>query len=209
MEPLLSLFVSFFLAFLVGFERQISKKPAGFAPYVFVTVMSTALSLAALSYFSSDAAPVFNGIIAGIGFLGAGALIRYHEKVFGFTTAAAIWGMAALGMVIALSDSIVLILLAYLLIWITLGVDKLIEKKGLGRHLKTAMIQIESLHEGIETKKFRETIKRYKDEKEESLEVNFEKGYMEYKFYVPENTDVHELLSEFSGFKHIRRIHVE
>ncbi|MFA5077444.1 MAG: MgtC/SapB family protein [Candidatus Micrarchaeia archaeon] len=209
MDPLLSLTISFFLAFWVGFERQISKKPAGFAPYVFVTVMSTALTLAAVGYFSSNASPVLNGIIAGIGFLGAGALIKYHEKVFGFTTAAAIWAMAALGIVIGLSDNLFLIVLAYVMVWVTLAVDKIIEKKGLGRHLKNVIVQIESLAEGAQTKKFRETIRKYKDEKEESMEVNFEKGYMEYKFYVPENTDVHEMLRELSEFKHIRRIRVE
>src|SRR2546428_123884 len=55
------------------------------------------LAILAITIEQDNPLPLLGGVITGIGFLGAGALIRANDRVFGFTTAAPVWAMAALG----------------------------------------------------------------------------------------------------------------
>lgn len=205
MDTIMTLLLSFLLAFFVGMERQLSKKAVGFAPYMFVTVLSTTITLAAITYFPNSAAVIISGLITGIGFLGAGAVIKYQEKFFGFTTAAIIWTMAVFGVVIAFSD-VVIISFAYIAIWTILIIDKIIEMEGLGRHMKTVIIEAKGASEHSDIK---EIIMKYRDAKEEGVEMNFEKGIIEYRFLVPEHAKLDKMLTELSSVKSIERIHME
>lgn len=205
MDPVHAILLSFVLAFLIGMERQLSKKPVGFAPYVFVTVTSTAITVTAISVFTANQAMVISGIITGVGFLGAGALIRYHEKVFGFTTASAIWMMAGLGVVVAIADVLV-IALVYGLIWATLVTDKVIEGRGLGRHMRTVSVEAKGVGSHTDIK---EIIGKYKDSRAETVEMNFDRGVVEYKFLIPEVAKIDSMVEEISKLKDIRRIQVD
>ena len=78
-----------------------------------------------LSVNSLDHARVLGQIITGIGFLGAGVMMTLDGKIHGVTSAAIIWVLAALGMMIALGyiqQSIIITLLA---LFVLLGIDKL------------------------------------------------------------------------------------
>lgn len=205
MEIMQTLILSFVLAFFVGMERQLGKKPVGFAPYVFVTVLSTAITAVTVSVFQTNQVAVISGIITGIGFLGAGALIRYHEKVFGFTTAAAVWAMAVFGIVVAIAE-LQVIALAYAIIWATLIIDKIIEMRGLGRHMKTVSVEAKGIGSHSDIK---EIIAEYRDTKEEGVEMNFDRGLVEYKFTVPKFVKIEEMVEELSKLKDMRKITVE
>ncbi|MEW6528895.1 MAG: MgtC/SapB family protein [Candidatus Micrarchaeota archaeon] len=197
--------LSFVLACVVGMERQLSKKPVGFAPYVFVTVLSTALTRIIIDIFP-ESTHVISGIITGIGFLGAGALIKYREQVFGFTTAAIIWAMAAFGIIIGFAR-LEIIGIVYGIIWAILVIDKMLETYGLGRHVKAVIIEARGLAHSLDIKK---VIKKYNDSgEEESIEINFGKGIVEYKFLVPKSTDLDQMTNELSLLKGIRKIHFE
>jgi putative Mg2+ transporter-C (MgtC) family protein len=204
MEILFTLALSFVLAFFVGMERQLSKKPVGFAPYIFVTVLSTALTLIGASAFPGNPALV-NGIITGIGFLGAGALIKFHEKVFGFTTAASIWAMAGLGIIVALGD-VPFIAASYIVVWVTIVIDRLIELRGLGRHMRNVTIEAKGTgsHKDI-----KDIIGKYRQAKEEGMEMNFDRGVVEYKFIIPSSAKIEEMFSELSSLKDIKRIDLD
>src|SRR5438874_10643253 len=91
------LLIVFLLAFGIGLERQLRRKPVGFGTFIFVSTGACALTLLAIDIADSNPLPLLGGVITGIGFLGAGALIRSNDRVFGFTTAASVWAMAALG----------------------------------------------------------------------------------------------------------------
>ena len=92
----------------VGFEREIHGHPAGMRTHLLVSLGSAAFSILSLYFFTSPAAP--NGslptdpsriaaqIVSGIGFLGAGAILKYGTSVRGLTTAASLWATAAVGM---------------------------------------------------------------------------------------------------------------
>jgi uncharacterized membrane protein YhiD involved in acid resistance len=79
---------------------------------------------------------------AGIGFLGAGALIKTSSGgVFGFTTAALIWAMAAFGITIA-SEEYALAGLFYAIIWLVLIIDRVLEFFSVGSHARTLVVSI-------------------------------------------------------------------
>jgi len=84
---------------LLGAEREFRQKSAGFRTNILIAIGSaifTILSLA-LAPASSDPTRIAAQIVTGIGFLGAGAILRTENRVHGLTTAATVWVNAALG----------------------------------------------------------------------------------------------------------------
>jgi putative Mg2+ transporter-C (MgtC) family protein len=98
---------------LVGINRDLHQKPIGLRTLGLVSLGACLLTLTASQYAvvhgynSTDAASrVTQGIVSGIGFLGAGVIMRGRDRrhIYGFTTAAAIWVVAALGIASALAE---------------------------------------------------------------------------------------------------------
>lgn len=92
---------------LIGAEREFQDKAAGFRTIILITLGSTLFTI-----FSLKMDPGFTqtriaaNIVTGIGFLGAGAIVREGGRIAGLTTAATIWLSAALGMGIGAGDLI-------------------------------------------------------------------------------------------------------
>jgi putative Mg2+ transporter-C (MgtC) family protein len=86
---------------IIGLDRDLRRKPAGVRTHSLVCIGSASVVLAALETGgNADAvARVLQGLVAGVGFLGAGVIIhhRAHHRVEGLTTAASIWMSAGLG----------------------------------------------------------------------------------------------------------------
>jgi putative Mg2+ transporter-C (MgtC) family protein len=94
------------LGALLGYEREAMGKSAGIRTHMLVAMGSTLfVAVPLLAHVSDDAVSrVVQGLVAGIGFLGAGAIVkgRPGEEIVGLTTAATIWTTAALGMAVAM-----------------------------------------------------------------------------------------------------------
>jgi putative Mg2+ transporter-C (MgtC) family protein len=92
---------------IIGAEREFRDKAAGFRTIILITVGSALFTI-----FSASMDPGFTrtrvaaNIVTGIGFLGAGAIVREHGRIGGLTTAATIWLAAALGMGIGAGELI-------------------------------------------------------------------------------------------------------
>jgi len=89
------------LATLIGLERQHAGKPAGLRTHLLVCIGAALFTIASIYGFGEggDPARVAAGIVAGVGFLGAGAIISTREGILvGLTTAASIWAVAAIGL---------------------------------------------------------------------------------------------------------------
>jgi len=98
LEPVIRLILGFVLSGIVGLEREVSLKPAGLRTHVLVGLGSTLLTVLSIDAFpGSDPSRVAASIIVGIGFLGAGTIIKTEEKVIGLTTAATLWIVASIG----------------------------------------------------------------------------------------------------------------
>jgi putative Mg2+ transporter-C (MgtC) family protein len=97
------LLVSLGLGTLLGWERQADRKPAGLRTHTLVCLGSTLFILtgrhaAEVLGGSADPTRTLHGIVTGVGFLGAGAILRQSSgSVIGLTTAASIWMVAAIG----------------------------------------------------------------------------------------------------------------
>ena len=100
LDMVLRLLMAAVIGGVIGFEREHAEKPAGLRTLLLVCVGSTLFTITSIYGFggASDAARVAAGIVAGIGFLGAGTILRSEHGVVGITTAATIWTVAAIGL---------------------------------------------------------------------------------------------------------------
>src|SRR3989442_4146430 len=100
-DDLIKLLLALVLGGVIGWERELYDKPAGFRTNTLICVGSTLFTIFSLKIGiipGTDSARIAAQIVSGIGFLGAGAIIRRGEAVLGLTTAATIWFVASIGM---------------------------------------------------------------------------------------------------------------
>ena len=84
---------------VIGLEREYQYKAAGFRTIILITVGSTLYTIFSVTLGGpSEYTRVASNIVTGIGFLGAGTILRERGRIGGLTTAATIWLAAALGM---------------------------------------------------------------------------------------------------------------
>jgi putative Mg2+ transporter-C (MgtC) family protein len=92
----------------VGFEREKAGKPAGLRTHMLVTLGTTVFVLASSGAGSSPdgQSRVIQGIVTGIGFIGAGSILKGTEErdVHGLTTAASVWVAAAIGVAVGIGS---------------------------------------------------------------------------------------------------------
>jgi putative Mg2+ transporter-C (MgtC) family protein len=99
-EILIRLFVSVLLGGMIGLERRYHDKPAGFMTNTLICIGSAVFAMMSIyssSVFGGDPARIAAQVVAGVGFLGAGSILRDGNKISGLTTAASIWVVAAIG----------------------------------------------------------------------------------------------------------------
>jgi putative Mg2+ transporter-C (MgtC) family protein len=102
-EVLLRIFVAAALGGAIGLERELRERQAGLRTHLVVSVGAALFTLVSAYGFSGfdgkvDPTRIAAQIVSGIGFLGAGAIIRQGLSVRGLTTAASLWLVAAIGM---------------------------------------------------------------------------------------------------------------
>lgn len=97
--PIQSVLISILCGSVVGFEREFKNKSAGFRTIILICLGSTIFTLSSRMGNISDDRIAAN-IVTGIGFLGAGVIYQGRFSVQGLTTAAVIWAMAGIGMII-------------------------------------------------------------------------------------------------------------
>lgn len=154
------LFLVFVLSSIFGIERQKTNKPVGFGTFTFVAIGACGLAILTTDLYSANPFPLLGAIVTGIGFLGAGALIKTTNKIFGFTTAASIWLFAILGLIIGVGEYFIGLFM-YAIVWVVLGMDYFLEHKGIGSYQKKIMIQTSKLvdEKELEDYIFDDTIK--------------------------------------------------
>jgi len=129
------LFVAFLLGSIIGWEREKKRRSAGFRTHILVCVGSTLIMLVSLHIYeiykdvaSLDPARIAAGVVTGIGFLGAGAIIRSAQQIRGLTTAASIWTSAAIGLAVGCGFFSAAVVTTFF-VFITLSILKIVENK--------------------------------------------------------------------------------
>jgi putative Mg2+ transporter-C (MgtC) family protein len=122
---------------LIGFERERHGRPAGLRTHILVCLASTLLIFAARQIppellanaaggrIVMDPNRLAAGIVTGIGFLGAGTVIRAGDIVRGITTGATIWTVAGLGIVIGQGEYVLASVGAVVVLFVLSGIDPL------------------------------------------------------------------------------------
>ncbi|HLC62929.1 MAG TPA: MgtC/SapB family protein [Candidatus Nanoarchaeia archaeon] len=149
---ILRFIIVFLLSALFGLERQRTHKPVGFGTFIFVSLGACALAMIPTALSIDNPLAIISAIVTGIGFLGAGALIKTTDKIFGFTTAASIWAFAILGLTIGLGLYPIAGIM-YALIWAIILIDWYFEKHGIGSYQRKLTIIANKLDIGKEIKK--------------------------------------------------------
>jgi len=105
---ILRLFLATICGAIVGLEREISDKAAGLRTHILVCIGSCMFGLLGLeltaSYPGADILRLAQGLLIGVGFLGAGVIMREGASIRGLTTAAGIWVMGAIGLAIGVGS---------------------------------------------------------------------------------------------------------
>ncbi len=97
---------------IIGYDREVKQKVAGIRTNILICVGCTILT--SISFYLAKLNPtidptrIIGQIITGIGFLGAGVIMKNDDKIVGVTTAAFIWVASAIGILVASIDSILL-----------------------------------------------------------------------------------------------------
>lgn len=101
---ILQLAIAFALALPIAWDRETRERSAGLRTFTLVSIATCGFLIAARSSFgaSVDAeSRVWQGLLAGIGFIGSGAILKTGDSVRGTATAASIWTTAAVGAAVA------------------------------------------------------------------------------------------------------------
>jgi len=127
---------------IIGLERQLRGKPAGIRTSSLI-ILGTYIFMACSIYVSreatmTDPSRIIGQVITGIGFLGAGVMLSKGRSVYGVTSAATIWALAAVGVCIGIGELASAFKLSFVVVVILFGVDMFEEHtQKLGRHMHT------------------------------------------------------------------------
>lgn len=141
----IKIFLSLVLGGVLGMERQYHDKPAGFATNCLICL--GAMLFTALSEFmygqGGDPGRIAAQIVTGVGFIGAGSILRDGNKISGLTTAAGVWLVAAIGMAVGYGQYLWAALSATAILVVQLGVRKTLKLVEFVKHYDTFYLTCE------------------------------------------------------------------
>lgn len=125
LDSVIKILLAVIVGGIIGLERESINRPAGFRTHILVCVASALIMdvniKLIVGYVNADPVRMGAQVISGMGFLGAGTIIKEGVTVKGLTTAAGLWSVACLGLVIG-AGYYMLALFAVAIMWITLKI---------------------------------------------------------------------------------------
>jgi len=151
-EIILRLAIAAVLGMIVGFERERQNQPAGLRTHTILAIgscLAMTISINLAMQFqplvpNGDPARLAAQVVSGIGFLGAGAILRYGTSVKGLTTAASLWTNAMVGLAVGAGHYFAAVATTAMLIMILVLLNVL-EKKWI-RGYETITVSVTALH---------------------------------------------------------------
>ncbi len=209
------LVLSAILSGIVGFEREFHGRAAGFRTHILLCVGSTLIMLTSIHIFDVyssrvpiDPARLAAGVVTGIGFMGAGTIMRYKASVRGLTTATSLWVVAGIGLAVGSGlyfGAIVTTFIAVIALMFFSRLEHVMIRKN---WYKTIVIETK---DGLEQlKKIREALSEYGSEIND-LEADRSKDgtHMILKFGLKLTTNLHnaqliEAIARLEGVKSVK-----
>jgi len=138
-QVIFRLLLALILGGLIGSERELRHKGAGFRTHILVCMGSALIMLTSLYVFdiykdiaNLDPSRIAAGVITGIGFLCAGTILRYGGSVIGLTTAASLWIASAIGLALGCgfySGAIFSSLLVFIVLFFLRNLDEKLARR--------------------------------------------------------------------------------
>lgn len=130
------------LSFLIGWEREEQGSAAGDRTHALVGMASAAFASIGVDSFPQDAGRIIQGVVTGVGFLGAGMILKDGGVVTGLTTAAGIWAVAAVGVMVGAGEYFMGVSLAAVIV-VVLAKERLPILRRVGyRHSRAAHVRV-------------------------------------------------------------------
>ncbi|MGL4760750.1 MAG: MgtC/SapB family protein [Sarcina sp.] len=147
LDFILRLILAAFLGGLIGYERNIRSKEAGIRTHMLVSLSSALIMLVSQygfyeviqKYIEVDPSRIAAQVVSGMGFLGAGVIFKERGSIKGLSTAAGLWGVAAIGLAIG-SGLYILGIAATILILIAFEVVNKVSKKSYNLSIELQVI---------------------------------------------------------------------
>jgi len=165
-ELLSRLLLAVFLGGAVGLERERHGRAAGLRTHILVCVSAAlvmCLSLVLHEKYQSDPAGIAAHVVSGIGFLGAGTILRFRVSIKGLTTAASLWAVSIIGLTVGaglyFGSLIATGVVLGSLFWMTKLADKFMTRRD---WYQTLEIEMQGAFEGLQT--IREVLSHYNAE---------------------------------------------
>ncbi|NOV00363.1 MgtC/SapB family protein [Paenibacillus planticolens] len=220
MHDLMKLGIAAIFGLIIGLEREIRNKPLGLKTSLIICLSSCLLTIVSIESANKYAVPGLHvmdpmrlaaQVVSGIGFLGAGAILRKHNDVIiGLTTAAMIWGAAGLGIAVG-AGFYVEAFFGLLLIMVSVVVLPYYIKKRGPRPLlmKDLRVRLVVSHEGDLTNIIKDIIARgYKMKSVHIKELNHELQELNFIVFI-DRKYASEVYAELKSMAHIEFAEVE
>ena len=151
LEVTIRLLVAMLVGLVIGMEREYTNRPAGLRTHILVALGACVVAITGEMVFShyhalganSDPARLAAQVISGVGFLGAGTILRDGATVKGLTTAASLWAVACLGIAAGFGYHFVA-LAGMILIFVTLTILEVLQNKFMHTHSTTLEYTLET-----------------------------------------------------------------
>lgn len=197
------------LGAVIGIEREIKNRAAGFRTHIIVSVGACLIMLIGIDAIgdissdrSRDAARIAGQVVSGIGFLGAGTILQKKNGVSGLTTAATLWLSAAIGLAVGIGyyeGAIIATVICIVTLVSLKGISDLINKKTTKSYIMvfdTSNFNQKSFYEftqeeGVEVRKIDIIDEDMDDKSMIESTLSFHKNYDIGRFFKKLKSDLH------------------
>lgn len=216
-EIIFRLVLGALLGGIIGFERSTHGRPAGFRTHLLVSLASVLIMLVSLEFYKLesiepsfiriDPARIAAGAITGVGFLGAGVIVKSGFTIQGLTTAACIWVVSAIGLAVGAGlyrESIITFTITLIALWCLRRVEAHMPR------LRYRFLSVTTVME--ETVNFEEIFKKHGVELQEiNYEIDKTGGHRHYHFSFTyrEPDAVKSLLKELESHEGILKFNLK
>jgi putative Mg2+ transporter-C (MgtC) family protein len=213
LQAVIRLAIAMILGGIIGYNRELDSQPAGLRTHMILVagsclamILSVNMGVAA----NSDPARLAAQVVTGIGFLGAGAIMRYGLNVRGLTSASTIWSMAIVGLAVGYGQ-VWISVVATVFILASLTLVNAIEKKYVPA--KTLhMITIDAVDKPGVIEAIRGELNLINDKTRTfDLRKSIKEGYIRIRVtaLTSKNDSMETLASNISAVKGVKALHIE
>ncbi len=211
----LRLLVSLIIGGAIGIEREHSRQPAGFRTHIIIAIGATLLMILSIAVAGQygetrgDAGRIAAQVVSGIGFLGAGAILKFGADIRGLTTAASLWTVAAIGLATGAGLFLPAAMAGTIILFTLIILEKMEDRWFPKQELKH--IEIYTTGDSLEITDIRRILTEC-GIRIRSLNVDHSvrKGLTRFRYvgYVPRSFSYHQLYQQLADFEDIYRISV-